>query len=114
MQSLGRGGCSYRLPLWSLLSGRVFPRCSATKVFVGGLSYDTNEIVLRDAFQQLGDIIEAKVVCDHVSGKSKGYGFIRFDSETAAAEALKKMDGQLLDGRNIRVQYPKRQNGRHS
>ncbi|PKI36413.1 hypothetical protein CRG98_043195, partial [Punica granatum] len=78
-----------------------------------GLSYDTNETVLRDAFQQFGDIIEAKVICDHVSGKSKGYGFVRFGSETTAAEALKEMDGRLLEGRNIRVQYAQKQNGRH-
>ncbi|XP_031401398.1 histone H2A-like [Punica granatum] len=80
---------------------------------ISGLSYDTNETVLRDAFQQFGDIIEAKVICDHVSGKSKGYGFVRFGSETTAAEALKEMDGRLLEGRNIRVQYAQKQNGRH-
>ncbi|XP_031401395.1 glycine-rich RNA-binding protein 2, mitochondrial-like [Punica granatum] len=73
----------------------MFARGSATKVFVGGLSYDRNETVLRDAFQQFGDIIEATVICDHVSGKSKDYGFVRFNSETAAAEAMEEMDGRV-------------------
>ncbi|GMY10792.1 glycine-rich RNA-binding protein 2, mitochondrial-like isoform X2 [Fagus crenata] len=81
---------------------------STTKLFVGGLSYDTNEAVLKDAFGQHGEIIEVKVICDHVSGKSKGYGFVRFTSETTATTALKEMDGQILDGRNIRVHYAHR------
>lgn len=37
-----------------------------------------------------------KVICDHKSGKSKGYGFVKFESETAASKALKEMDGQVL------------------
>ncbi|KAH7560895.1 hypothetical protein ACOSP7_016640 [Xanthoceras sorbifolium] len=78
---------------------------SGTKLFVGGLSYDTNETVLKDAFEEHGEIVEVKVICDHVSGDSRGYGFVKFTSEAAASAALKEMDGQLLDGRNIRVYY---------
>ncbi|KAG2673536.1 hypothetical protein I3760_13G096700 [Carya illinoinensis] len=73
------------------------PRHSSTNLFVGGLSYDTNEAVLKDAFGQHGEIIEAKVICDHVSGRSKGYGFVRFTSETAATTALNEMDGQMAE-----------------
>ncbi|KAK7324529.1 hypothetical protein VNO77_28158 [Canavalia gladiata] len=78
---------------------------SSTKLFVAGLSYDTNEPVLRDAFGQHGEIIEVKVICDHVTGKSRGYGFVRFTSEIMAATALKEMHGQILDDRRIRVSY---------
>ncbi|KAF5751480.1 glycine-rich RNA-binding protein 4 mitochondrial-like isoform X1 [Tripterygium wilfordii] len=80
-------------------------RHACTKLFVGGLCYDTNEAILKDAFGQHGEIVEVKVICDHVSGKSKGFGFVKFTSESAASTALKEMDGQLLDGRNIRVHY---------
>ncbi|XP_071717717.1 glycine-rich RNA-binding protein 4, mitochondrial-like [Rutidosis leptorrhynchoides] len=80
-------------------------RYSSSKLFVGGLSYDTNEPVLKDVFGQHGEIIEVKVICDHKSGKSKGYGFVNFTSEDSASKALAEMDGQLLDGRNIRIQY---------
>ncbi|GMQ10144.1 hypothetical protein CsSME_00053266 [Camellia sinensis var. sinensis] len=72
---------------------------------ITGLSYDTNESVLKDAFGQHGEIIEVKVIYDHVTGKSKGYGFVQFNSETAAGTALREMDGQLLDGRRIRIHY---------
>nr|GMC49440.1 glycine-rich RNA-binding protein 4, mitochondrial-like isoform X2 [Ipomoea batatas] len=77
----------------------------AKGLFVACLSYDTNEAVLKGAFERHGELIEVKVICDHKSGKSKGYGFVKFESETAASKALKEMDGQLLDGRSIRVHY---------
>uniref|UniRef100_A0A7N2KPG4 RRM domain-containing protein n=1 Tax=Quercus lobata TaxID=97700 RepID=A0A7N2KPG4_QUELO len=69
---------------------------SNVKFWIIGLSYDTNEAVLKDAFGRHGEIIEVKVICDHVSGRSKGYGFVRFTSETTATIALKEMDGQHL------------------
>ncbi|XP_041993060.1 probable histone H2A.2 [Salvia splendens] len=72
---------------------------------LAGLSYDTNETVLKDAFENYGKIVEVKVICDRVSGKSRGYGFVRYSSEAEANKALKEMDGQLLDGRNIRIHY---------
>ena len=80
-------------------------RHSSTNLFVGGLSYDTNEPVLKEAFGKHGEIIEVKVICDHVSGKSKGYGFVKFASGIEASTALKEMDGQLLDGRQIRLEF---------
>ncbi|KAL0390187.1 UNVERIFIED_CONTAM: Glycine-rich RNA-binding protein 4, mitochondrial [Sesamum calycinum] len=70
-----------------------------------GLSYDTNESVLKGAFEEYGEVIEVKVICDRVSGKSRGYGFVHYFYETAANKALKEMDGRLLDGRNIRIHY---------
>lgn len=84
---------------------RFFARNASGKLFVGGLSYDTNEAVLKDAFCEHGEIREVKVICDRITGKSKGYGFVRFCMESEATNALQKMHGQLLDGRNIRVHY---------
>ncbi|XWS33378.1 hypothetical protein CRYUN_Cryun22dG0077000 [Craigia yunnanensis] len=87
------------------LVGSLWARGSCSKLFVGGLSYDTNETVLKNAFEKHGEIIEVRVICHHVSGKSRGYGFVRFASEAAADAALKEMHSQVLDGRNIRVEY---------
>ncbi|VVA23120.1 PREDICTED: glycine-rich [Prunus dulcis] len=56
----------------SALGRSFWARHSSTNLFVGGLSYDTNEPVLKEAFGKHGEIIEVKVICDHVSGKSKG------------------------------------------
>ncbi|KAK3163150.1 hypothetical protein QOZ80_1BG0098250 [Eleusine coracana subsp. coracana] len=80
---------------------------SSSKLFVGGLSYDTNETALKDAFSQHGDVIQVKVICHPRTGKSKGYGFVNFSSQDEAAAALRKMNGemQVLDERKIRVEY---------
>ncbi|GLT68919.1 hypothetical protein SLA2020_411120 [Shorea laevis] len=91
----------YRTPLANSLCTCV--PCS--KLFVDGLSFDTNETVLRDAFQKYGEIIEVKVICHHVTGKSRGYGFVRFASEVTARAAQKEMNGQVLDGKTIFVEY---------
>ncbi|BBH04838.1 glycine-rich RNA-binding protein 5 [Prunus dulcis] len=81
----------------SALGRSFWARHSSTNLFVGGLSYDTNEPVLKEAFGKHGEIIEVKVICDHVSGKSKGYGFVKFTSGIEASTALKEMDGQMAD-----------------
>ncbi|VFR02853.1 unnamed protein product [Cuscuta campestris] len=87
------------------LTRRLVSTLASRNLFIGGLSYDTNETILKDAFMKHGELIEVKVICDHKSGKSKGYGFVKYESETAASEALKEMNGQLLDGRSVRVDY---------
>ncbi|CAN6695890.1 unnamed protein product [Malus baccata var. baccata] len=89
----------------SVLARILLTRHSCSKLFIAGLSWDTNEPVLKEAFGKHGEIIEVKVICDHVSGKSRGYGFVKFTSESEATIALKEMDGQVLDGRQIRLQF---------
>ncbi|XP_051134467.1 glycine-rich RNA-binding protein 4, mitochondrial-like [Andrographis paniculata] len=103
--------CSSRLPsaiTTPLHSSMLLWRRSHSNLFVGGLSFDTNEVVLKDAFKEHGEVIEAKVICDRASGKSRGYGFVHYSSEEAASEAMEKMDGQALEGRTIRVRRAQR------
>ncbi|KAH0637506.1 hypothetical protein KY289_037421 [Solanum tuberosum] len=78
-------------------------RCMSTKLFVGGLSFGTDDQSLKEAFTSFGDVVEAKVIMDRDSGKSKGFGFVNFTDGESAQEAMSRMDGQDLDGRNIRV-----------
>lgn len=93
-----------RVPLGKLLDqGAAF--FSGSKLFVGGLSYNSNEVALKDAFSQHGDVIQVKVICHPVTGESKGYVFVKFSSETEAGTALEKMSDEVLDGKNIRVHY---------
>lgn len=51
-----------------------------TKVFVGGLAWETHKDTMKKYFEQFGDILEAVVITDKATGKSKGYGFVRFHS----------------------------------
>lgn len=75
------------------------------KVFVGGLSWDTSEESLSQHFAQAGDIVEAKIIQDRESGRSRGFGFVTFSSEDHAGNAVEMFDGKELDGRTIKVDF---------
>src|SRR5579862_1435448 len=74
-----------------------------TKLFVGGLAWATDDQGLRRAFAQFGEIVEAKVVTDRDTGRSRGFGFVSYTDDAAAEDARNKMNGQMLDGRTIKV-----------
>ena len=78
-------------------------RCMSSKLFVGGLSYQTDDYSLKEAFSGFGDVVEARVITDRESGRSRGFGFVSYSSEDCANEAMKAMDGQDLNGRSVRV-----------
>ncbi len=73
------------------------------KLFVGGLSWNVADAELRTAFEQFGDILEATVITDRDTGRSRGFGFVTFENDDSARTAVEKMDGTELDGRAIRV-----------
>lgn len=75
----------------------------AKKLFVGGLSWGTDDSSLRKAFEEFGEVSEAKVITDRDSGRSRGFGFVTFEEPNAADSAVEALDGQELDGRAIRV-----------
>lgn len=78
---------------------------SGSKLFVGGLAWETDEMTLKDAFSSFGEVAEAKVIVDRVTGRSRGFGFVSFLSDDAAQNALAGMDGKFLGGRTIRVDF---------
>ena len=75
----------------------------AKKLFVGGLSWDTTDDGLRQAFASYGEITEAKVITDRDTGRSRGFGFVTFAQDEGAKTAISKMDGTNLDGKTIKV-----------
>ncbi|KAM0849905.1 hypothetical protein ACQ4PT_053419 [Festuca glaucescens] len=81
-------------------------RCmSSSKVFIGGISYGTDEQSLGDAFSSYGQVIEAKVIMDRETGRSRGFGFVTYTSAEEAGAAITGMDGKDLQGRIVRVSY---------
>ncbi|XP_059640220.1 glycine-rich RNA-binding protein 3, mitochondrial isoform X1 [Cornus florida] len=81
-------------------------RCMSTsKVFVGGISYNTDDTSLREAFSKYGEVVEARVIMDRESGRSRGFGFVSFTNSEEASSAIQAMDGQELHSRTIRVNY---------
>jgi RNA recognition motif-containing protein len=83
------------------------------KLFVGGLSWDTNDDSLMQAFSSYGEVTDAKVISDRETGRSRGFGFVTFSDKSAGATAVAEMDGKSLDGRAIRVNeaHEKREGG---
>ena len=73
------------------------------KLFVGGLSWGTNDDTLRASFEKFGEITEAKVITDRETGRSRGFGFVTFSNDDDANAAVSEMDGAMLDGRNVKV-----------
>ncbi|KAJ7014863.1 hypothetical protein NC653_004227 [Populus alba x Populus x berolinensis] len=70
-----------------------------------GLSKRTTTEGLQEAFSKFGEVVQAKVVTDRTSGYSKGFGFVRYGTLEDAAEGIKGMDGQFLDGWVIFAEY---------
>ncbi|MDP2630982.1 MAG: RNA-binding protein [Candidatus Uhrbacteria bacterium] len=84
----------------------------AHKVFVGSLSWDTTDDSLRQAFSQAGNVLTANVISDRFSGRSRGFGFVEYDTEDEANKAIEMWNGKELDGRPIVVNLARPQGDR--
>ncbi|KAE8663388.1 28 kDa ribonucleoprotein [Hibiscus syriacus] len=80
---------------------RVFE--TAFRLYVGNLPWDVDNARLEQVFSEHGKVVEARVVYDRESGRSRGFGFVTMSSETELNDAIAALDGQSLDGRAIRV-----------
>lgn len=78
---------------------------ASPKLFVGGLSWSTDENALKQAFLSFGDITEAYVVIDRETGRSRGFGYVSFMSIEGAEFAKEAMDGNVINGRTVRVEF---------
>jgi len=83
------------------------------KVYVGNLSWGVDDLALETLFKEQGKVMEARVIYDRDSGRSKGFGFVTFSSASEVNNAIESLDGADMDGRQIRVSVadakPKRQ-----
>ncbi|MGL6194138.1 MAG: RNA recognition motif domain-containing protein, partial [Thermoguttaceae bacterium] len=73
------------------------------KIYVGNLSYRTNEDGLRAAFEQFGTVDSVDIISDHETGRSKGFGFVEMGNREEAVAAIDAWDGQELDDRPLKV-----------
>ena len=78
-------------------------RVMSKKLFVGGLSWGTDDHSLRGAFEKFGEVTDAKVITDRDTGRSRGFGFVTFADDSAADQAVSEMNGAELDGRTLTV-----------
>lgn len=82
-----------------------------SKLFVGNLSWGTNDESLTALFSQVGTVVSAKVITDRETGKARGFGFVEMSSQEEAEKA-KELNGTELDGRAITVTEARPQENR--
>ncbi|KAL6987394.1 hypothetical protein U1Q18_013141 [Sarracenia purpurea var. burkii] len=76
---------------------------NTNRVYVGNLSWGVDDLALQTLFSEQGKVMEAKVVYDRDSGRSRGFGFVTYSSASEVNNAIESLDGVDLDGRQIRV-----------
>jgi len=72
-------------------------------IFVGNLSFSSDEDMIRELFSQHGEVASAKVITDRETGRSRGFAFVEMSNDNEAKAAIAELDGAELDGRNLRV-----------
>ena len=75
----------------------------AVKLYVGNLSYKTDESSLTNAFSVFGSVASAKIITDKMTGRPRGFGFVEMSSEEEANKAIDGMNGKDFDGRTLNV-----------
>ena len=83
----------------------------SNKLFVGSLSWNTDDQGLHAAFSRFGEITDAKVISDRDTGRSRGFGFVTFATSSAAQKAVQEMNGAELDGRTLNVDIAQERGG---
>ena len=82
------------------------------RIYVGNLSFRTDEQQLEQLFAPLGDVASVKLIRDHATGQSRGFGFVEMADSAAGRAACDKLDQQEFEGRRLTVNEAKPQEQR--
>ncbi len=82
------------------------------KIYVGNLSFSVSEEQLSSTFSQFGAVDSAKIITDRETGRSKGFGFVEMAVDSEADQAIEKLNGTDLSGRNMNVSEARPQEDR--
>lgn len=72
-------------------------------IFVGNLSFNTNEDELRQMFESYGQVDRVSILTDRDTGRSRGFGFVEMSSNEDGDKAIAALNGSQLGGRTINV-----------
>ncbi len=75
----------------------------AKRLYIGNLSFNTDDMGLQEAFSQAGTVTSAMVMKDKMTGRSRGFGFVEMTEDEGAARAIEMWNGKELDGRQLTV-----------
>ena len=79
----------------------------AQSLFIGSLAYATTDQELQELFEKIGPVESAKVIRDHESNRSKGFGFVEYKDDADNQKAIDAYNGKDVDGRTISVALAK-------
>jgi RNA recognition motif-containing protein len=79
----------------------------STNIYVGNLTFNTNNRELETLFSQYGEVADAQVITDRETGRSRGFGFVEMSSREAAEAAISALNGKDVDGRALKVNVAK-------
>ena len=77
------------------------------KLFVGNLSFNTEESTLQDLFGQAGPVASVRIMRDQATGRARGFGFVEMGSDQEAQAAINALNGKEVDGRALTVNEAK-------
>lgn len=77
------------------------------KLYVGNLSFSAEENELQQEFGAFGNVTDVKIIKDRETGRSRGFGFVTFDTIENAHTAVEAMNGRDVGGRQLRVSLAK-------
>ena len=72
-------------------------------IYVGNLNYKVDEEDLKGVFEEYGNVSDAKIITDKMTGRSKGFGFVVMDDDEAAKKAISELNGATLEDRQLVV-----------
>jgi RNA recognition motif-containing protein len=81
----------------------ISPDPRVMKIYVGNLSFDTDEATLRDTFAEHGSVDEVAVISDRDTGRPRGFAFVTMSSDAEAQNAINALNGKELAGRTLKV-----------
>lgn len=82
----------------------------STKLFIGSLPWSVNDAELKSLFEPYGNVQSAKVITDKQTRRSKGFGFVEFETEAEASAAINALNETEIKGRKIVVSEAKPKN----
>lgn len=86
-----------------LLAGRSFKVWIVTNIYVGNLAFGATNDDLRSAFEEFGQVTSVNVIMDRETGRSRGFAFVEMADKDQAEQAIEKLNGAEIAGRNVTV-----------
>ena len=74
-----------------------------TRLYVGNLPYRMSEEELQEVFGQVGTVANVAIIIDRETGRSRGFGFVEMEEDSAAAAAVQQLNGAQVGGRTLKV-----------